>query len=158
MPSAAPYLRGMGKYRKLSHVVYHCNYHVVWVPKYRYRVLEGAVKEMVERDIPVLCSWREVEVVELSVQRDHVHLVCSIPPKLSVSEFMGLLKGKLAIKLFKSYPGLRKKLYWGNHFWARGYFVSTVGVDEDMIRRYVRHQEEKEREEERSRNDYDLFS
>jgi len=148
----------MGKYRKLSHVVYHCNYHVVWVPKYRYRVLEGAVKEMVERDVHTLCSWREVEVVELSVQRDHVHLVCSIPPKLSVSEFMGLLKGKLAIKLFKSYPGLRKKPYWGNHFWARGYFVSTVGVDEDLIRRYVRHQEEKEREEERSRNDYDLFA
>ena len=148
----------MGKYRKLSHVVYHCNYHVVWVPKYRYRVLEGAVKEMVERDIHTLCSWREVEVVELSVQRDHVHLVCSIPPKLSVSEFMGLLKGKLAIKLFKSYPGLRKKPYWGNHFWARGYFVSTVGVDEEMIRRYVKHQEEKEREEERSRNDYDLFA
>ena len=158
MPSAAPYLRSMGKYRKLSHVVYHCNYHIVWVPKYRYRVLEGAVKEMVERDVHTLCSWREVEVLELSVQRDHVHLVCSIPPKLSVSEFMGLLKGKLAIKLFKSYPGLRKKPYWGNHFWARGYFVSTVGVDEDMIRRYVRHQEEKEQEEERSRNDYDLFA
>lgn len=148
----------MTRYRKLSHVVYHCNYHVVWVPKYRYRVLEGAVKELVERDIETLCSWRDVEVIELSVQRDHVHLVCSIPPKLSVSEFMGLLKGKLAIKLFKSYPGLRKKPYWGNHFWARGYFVSTIGIDEEMVRRYVKHQEEKEREEERSGRDYDLFT
>ena len=147
----------MAKYRKLSHVVYHCNYHVVWVPKYRFRILEGAVKELLGKDIHTLCSWREVEILELSVQRDHVHLVCSIPPKLSISEFMGLLKGKLAIKLFKSYPGLRKKPYWGNHFWARGYFVSTIGMDEELIRRYVKHQEEKEREEERSRNDYDLF-
>ena len=147
----------MGKYRKLSHVVYHCNYHIVWVPKYRFRILEGAVKELLEQDIRTLCSWRDVEVIELSVQKDHVHLVCSIPPKLSISEFMGLLKGKLAIKLFKSYPGLRKKPYWGNHFWARGYFVNTIGMDEELIRRYVTHQEEKEREEERSRNHYDLF-
>ena len=146
------------KYRKLSHVVYHCNYHIVWVPKYRFRILDGAVKELVERDVHVLCSWKEVEVLELSVQRDHVHLVCSIPPKLSVSSFMGLLKGKLAIKLFKSYPGLRKKPYWGNHFWARGYFVSTVGIDEDKIRRYVKYQEEKEREEERQRGSFDLFT
>jgi putative transposase len=148
----------MAKYRKLSHVVYHCNYHIVFVPKYRFRILDGAVKQLVEHDVHVLCSWKEVEVLELSVQRDHVHLVCSIPPKLSVSEFMGLIKGKLAIKLFKSYPGLRKKPYWGNHFWARGYFVSTIGIDEDQVRRYVKYQEDREREEERQRGNYDLFS
>jgi putative transposase len=67
-----------------------------------------------------------VAVMELNVQTDHIHLIYSIPPKLSVSEFMGFLKGKLAIKLFKSYPGLRKKPYWGNHFWIRGYFVNTI--------------------------------
>jgi putative transposase len=99
-----------------------------------------------------------VAVTELSVQEDHVHLVCSIPPKLSVSQFMGLLKGKLAIKLFKSYPKLRTKPYWGNHFWARGYFVTTVGIDEEVIRRYVRHQEDKERREEKERTSYDIFS
>jgi len=137
--------------------VYQCTYHVVWVPKYRYRILKGAVGEMLERDIRVLCEWREVEVLELSVGEDHVHLVVSIPPKLSVSAFMGFLKGKLAIEVFKSYPRLRQKPYWGNHFWARGYFVSTVGVDEDMIRRYVRYQEERERAEERQRRDFDLF-
>lgn len=147
----------MSGYRKLSHVVYRCDYHIVFAPKYRYRVLTGAIGELVERDIRVLCGWREVQVMELSVQPDHVHLVCSVPPKVSISGFMGLLKGKLAIKLFKSYPKLRQKPYWGNHFWARGYFVSTVGVDEELIRRYVRHQEEREREEERQRKNFDLF-
>jgi len=147
----------MTRYRKLTHVVYRCDYHIVFVPKYRFRVLTGAIAELVEHDIWALSEWWEVKVWELSVQADHVHLVCSIPPKVSVSKLMGLLKGKLAIKLFKSYPKLRKKPYWGNHFWARGYFVSTVGVDEEMIRRYVRHQEERERQEERQREGFDLF-
>ncbi len=145
---------GMGKYRKLSHVVYQCNYHIVWVPKYRYRILTGAIRDAVEKDIYTLCQWKEVEVMELSVQPEHVHLVCSIPPKLSVSSLMGFLKGKLAIKLFKSYPKLRQKPYWGNHFWARGYFVNTVGIEEDLIRRYVKYQEEQEKREEQSRQDF----
>ncbi|GAB5535471.1 MAG: hypothetical protein Rubg2KO_17200 [Rubricoccaceae bacterium] len=105
----------------------------------------------------MLSSWKEVEVIELSVQPDHVHLVCSIPPKLSVSSFMGFLKGKLAIKLFKSYPRLRQKPYWGNHFWSRGYFVNTVGMNEDLVRRYVRYQEAEEKREERHRDNFDLF-
>ena len=147
----------MGKYRKLTHVVYQCTYHIVWVPKYRYRILTGAVGESVERDVRVLCEWKDVEVLELNVQPDHVHVVVSIPPKLSVSAFMGFLKGKLAIKMFKSYPKLRRKPYWGNHFWARGYFVCTVGLNEELIRRYVRYQEEQERRDERERRDYDLF-
>lgn len=147
-----------GRYRKLSHVVYLCNYHIVWVPKYRFRILTGAVKDMVEHDLRVLCAWKDVEVLELNVREDHMHLVCSIPPKVSISEFMGFLKGKLAIKLFKSYPGLRRKPYWGNHFWARGYFVNTVGLNEELIRRYVKYQEEREREEERQRGGYDLFT
>lgn len=151
------YLGGMGKFRKLTHVVYQCTYHIVWVPKYRYRILTGALKDLVERDVRVLCEWKDVEVLELNVQPDHVHLVASIPPKLSLSGFLGFLKGKLAIKVFKSYPKLRRKPYWGNHFWARGYFVSTVGLNEDMIRRYVRYQEEQERRAERDRRDYDLF-
>ena len=147
----------MGKYRKLSHVIYQCTYHIVWVPKYRFRILTGGVKELVEHDIHVLCSWRDVEILELNVRADHVHIICSIPPKLSVSEFMGLLKGKLAIKLFKSYPAMKKKPYWGKHFWARGYFVNTVGLDEDMIRRYVTHQEQNERRDEADRGQYPLF-
>jgi putative transposase len=147
----------MGKYRRLSHVVYQCTYHVVWVPKYRYRILSGAVAELIDRDIRMLCEGKDVEVIELSVQVDHVHALFSIPPKISVSSFMGFLKGKLAIKVMKSYPRLRKKPYWGNHFWARGYVVSTVGLNEDLIRRCVKYQEEKEQREETERRDYDLF-
>lgn len=125
--------------------------------KYRYRILTEAVREKVEEDLRRLCAWKEVEVMELSIQSDYVHLLASIPPKLSISEFMGFLKGKLAIKLFKSYPGLKKKPYWGNHFWARGYFVNTVGMNEELIRRYVNHQEQLEKQEEKQRKGYDPF-
>jgi putative transposase len=146
------------KYRKLSHVVYKCDYHIVWTPKYRYRVLFGEVKSLAERDIRMLCEWKGVEIIELNVQIDHIHVVCSIPPKVSVSGLMGTLKGKLAIKLFKSYPKLKEKPYWGNHFWSRGYFVTTVGVDEDIIRRYVKYQEGEDKREENQTRNFDLFS
>ena len=146
------------KYRKLSHVVYKCDYHIVWTPKYRFRVLFGEVKSLVENDIRMLCEWKSVDIMEMNVQRDHIHLVCSIPPKVSVSILMGILKGKLAIKLFKSYPKLKEKPYWGNRFWSRGYFVTTVGVDEEMIRRYVKYQEGEEKKEEKHIQDFDLFS
>jgi putative transposase len=82
----------------------------------------------------MLCEWKDCVVEEMNVQTNHIHLVVSIPPKVSVSTLMGVLKGKLAIKLFKSYPKLKQKPYWGNHFWARGYFVSTVGIDERMFK------------------------
>ena len=147
-----------GKYKKLSHVVYKCDYHIVWTPKYRFRVLFGEVKVLVENDIRMLCEWKGVEVIELNVQIDHVHIVCSIPPKVSVSELLGTLKGKLAIKVFKTYPKLKQKPYWGNHFWSRGYFVTTVGVDEDIIRRYVKYQEVEDKKEETQTRDFDLFS
>ena len=146
------------KYRKLSHVVYKCDYHIVWTPKYRYRVLFGEVKSLVEKDMRTLCEWKGVEIQELNVQVDHIHLVCSIPPKVSVSELLGTLKGKLAIKLFKSYPNLKQKPYWGNHFWSRGYFVTTVGVDEEIIKRYVKYQEGEDKKEETQTREFDLFS
>jgi len=146
----------MSKYKKLSHVVYKCDYHIVWVPKYRFRILNGEIKKLVEEDIRVLCEWKKCEVQEMSVQNDHIHLVISIPPKVSVSQMMGILKGKLAIKLFKSYPQMKQKPYWGNHFWARGYFVSTVGIDEDVIKRYVKHQEKEERQIEEQQHRFDF--
>jgi putative transposase len=105
----------------------------------------------------MLCEWKGCEVLELSVQLDHVHLVVSIPPRVSVSEMMGTLKGKLAIKLFKSYPGLKKKPYWGNHFWSRGYFINTIGINENLIRRYVQYQEEEEKREESKSKEFTLF-
>jgi len=147
----------MSKYKKLSHVVYKCDYHIVWVPKYRFRILKDGVKDLVDKDIRSLCEWKGCEGEELNVQEDHVHLMVSIPPKVSVSVLMGTVKGKLAIKLFKSYPGLKKKPYWGNHFWARGYFVSTIGLDEDVIRRYVKYQENEERKEENQGRNFGLF-
>ena len=147
----------MGKYRRLTHVVYKCDYHIVFTPKYRFRILTGEIAAAMEQDIRQVCSWKEVEIDEMSVQSDHVHMVVCIPPRLSVSDFMGILKGKTAIRIFKIHPNLKKKPYWGNHFWARGYFVNTVGINEEMIRRYVKFQEEEERKMERDRSEFTLF-
>ena len=144
----------MSKYKRQSHVVYKCDYHIVWVPKYRLRILTGEVGKLVDQDVRKLSEWLGCEVMELNVQADHVHVVVSILPKVSVSTYMGTIKGKIAIKMFKSYPKLKKKPYWGNHFWARGYFVNTVGVNEEMIKKYVKYQGEEERKEERDQNDF----
>jgi len=133
------------KYRKLSHSIYYCVYHIVWTPKYRLRLLKDVLADTVENKIRAICEWKEVQIEELNIQPDHIHIVCSIPPKLSVSDFMGILKGKTAITMFKNYQSLRKKPYWGNHFWSRGYFVSTVGIDEEKIKRYVKYQEERDK-------------
>ena len=111
-------------------------------------MLDG-VKKFVEESIRSLCEWKKIEVLELNVQKDHVHAVLGIAPKVSVSEAMGMLKGKSAIKLFQNFPGMKKKPYWGNHFWARGYCVSTVGLDEKTIRKYAQYQERQERAEEK---------
>nr|WP_319570584.1 IS200/IS605 family transposase [uncultured Draconibacterium sp.] len=147
----------MAKYRKLSHTVYHCNFHVVFVPKYRYRILESKVKDIVDHKIRQVCEWNDVEIEEMNIQADHVHLLISIPPERSVSEIMGIIKGKSAIHLFKTRKRLNEKPYWGNHFWARGYFVTTVGVDEELIRRYIQHQEKEEKKRENESQDYRLF-
>jgi putative transposase len=84
----------------------------------------------------------------MNVQVDHVHLICMNPPKLSVSDYAGIVKGRTAIRLLKRFPDLRKRRYWGNHFWTKGYCVDTVGLDEDKIRQYVKYQEDRERREE----------
>jgi len=147
----------MGRWRKQSHVLWQCTYHIVWCPKYRFRILAGDVGTFVERAVRSMCEWKGAEVLELKVLADHVHLVVDMPPRESVADLMGLLKGKTAIKLFKSYQGLRKKPYWGNHFWSRGYCVSTVGVDEEQIRKYVKYQEEGERKEEEEQRQCGLF-
>ena len=136
------------RFKKLSHTIYECKYHVVFCPKYRYRILKDDIAESVRQQIYRLCQQKDkVEVLELNVQLDHVHLVLSLPPKYAVSDFMGYLKGKLAMRLFQRYERLGKR-YWGRHLWSRGYCVSTVGLNEDQIRKYVRWQERKEREQE----------
>ncbi len=125
--------------KKLSHVVWECKYHLVWCPKYRFRILKGEVGRSVRDIIRQLCEWKNVEILEGNVQVDHIHLVLSFPPKYSIAEMVGFLKGKSAIKIFDTHLELKKR-YWGRHFWAKGYCVSTVGLDEKRIREYVRWQ------------------
>ena len=136
------------EFKKLSHTLYQCKYHIVFCPKYRYRILTGEVASYVKQEIYRLCLQKEgVEVLEANVQADHVHVVLSIPPKYGVSQLMGFLKGKLALRVLSHYPNLRQR-YWGNHLWSRGYCVSTVGLDEDKIRKYVKWQEGQEKHQE----------
>ena len=145
-----------GRYKKLSHVVYYHVFHIVWTPKYRYKILKDKLKDFTEESIRSLCEWKKAEILELNIQADHIHMVVSLQPKLSVSEFMGIVKGKTAIKVFKSFPVLKKKPYWGNHFWAKGYCSSTVGLDEEKIRKYVKYQEEQEKREEAQQSSFEL--
>ena len=135
--------------RSLSHTKWNCQYHIVFIPKYRKKVLFGQVKSDVRDIIKTLCNYKKVEIVEGAVCADHVHLCVSNPPKLSVSEFVGYLKGKSALMLYDRHPHLQSK--WNKAFWARGYYVSTIGnVNEETIKEYIRNQyEESKREDER---------
>ena len=134
----------MSRFKKLAHGVWECKYHVVWCSKYRFRVMQGEIGKTVRGLIRQLCEWKGIEIIEGNVQPDHIHLVLSIAPKYSISEVIGFLKGKSAIKIFDMHLELKKR-YWGRHFWAMGYCVSTVGLNEDEIRKYVRWQLEKDR-------------
>ena len=133
----------MSRFKKLSHVIWHCQFHIVWVPKYRYRVLNGKIGEEVRKNIIIQSERLNCEIVELSVQDDHVHLLIKVPPKIAISKLMGVLKGKTAIRVFNKFPKLKERPYWGNHFWAEGYCVDTVGLDSEMIKKYVKYQDDK---------------
>ena len=125
-----------------------CQYHIVFIPKYRRKVMYGNVKADVREVLKKLCGFKKVEIVEGAVCADHVHLCVSIPPKLSVSEFVGYLKGKSALMIFDKHPELGSK--WDRSFWARGYYVSTVGnITEDAIKRYIQEQQEESKQEEK---------
>jgi putative transposase len=138
----------MSRFRKLSQTIWYCQYHIVWVPKYRYRILAGKVGQEVERCIRAFSEQQSCEVIELNVQVDHVHLLAMVPPKVSISAFVGIIKGRTAIRVLNRFRKLKEQPYWGNHFWARGYCVDTVGLDAEMIRKYVKYQEDKERKSE----------
>ena len=126
------------KFNKLSHSVWLCTYHIVFCPKYRYRVLEEKAEVIVRNEIYKLCGQKDqLQVEEINIQSDHVHLILSIPPKYSVSEIMGWLKGKLALKLYREQKSLSRQ-YWGHHIWARGYCVSSIGIAEEKVRMYVK--------------------
>lgn len=138
----------MSRFRKLSHTIWHCQYHILWTPKYRLRILTGQVADEVNRCIRAFAEQKGCEVIELNVQIDHVHLIAMVVPKISISEFVGTVKGRTAIRIFNKYRHLKQKPYWGNHFWSRGYCVDTEGLDAEKVRKYVKYQEQKERQEE----------
>ena len=135
----------MSRFRMLSHVVWHCQYHIIWTPKYRYRILADEIAREVDQCIRMYTENLKCEIIELNIQKDHIHLLVMIPPKVSISQYMGTIKGKAAIRVFKQFPKLKEKPYWGNHFWARGYCVDTIGFDPEKIRKYVKYQEHKEK-------------
>ena len=116
------------------------------MPKYRYRILKDQVGFEVAKSIRVHSERLGCVVVELNVQPDHVHFLVKVPPKVSISKLMGTVKGRTAIQLFRQFRYLKEKPYWGNHFWAKGYCVDTVGVDAEMIRKYVKYQEKQEKQ------------
>jgi len=130
----------MSRFRKLSQTIWHCKYHIVWVSKYRLRILEGKVDRESNNCILAFSEQQGGEIVELNVQIDHVHLLVMIPPKVSVSNFVGTIKGRTAMRISNKFRKLKKETYWGNHFWAQGYCVDTVGLDEEMVRKYIKYQ------------------
>jgi putative transposase len=130
----------MVEYRKSAHAVFDIKYHVVWITKYRYKVLRGRVAERARDLIRQICSAREVVIVRGSVSPDHVHMLLSAPAHLSPAKLVQYIKGRSSRRLQDEFPELRKR-YWGQHLWARGYFCATVGaVDEKTIREYIESQ------------------
>ena len=137
----------MEEYNKSSHAIYRCEYHFVWVPKYRYHVLVKEIKPRLKELLSELCNWLDVTIIEGAICSDHVHMYLSVPPKYSPAHVMKMLKGKSAEYLRRDFPELGKK-YWGLHIWARGYFVSTVGIDSATIQKYVKEQVDSQMREE----------
>ena len=128
----------------LSHTRWECKYHVVFIPKYRKKVIFGQIRKELGDVFRRLARQKDSEIEEGHLMSDHVHMMISIPPKYAVSQVIGFIKGKSAIHIARVYAG-RKRNYVGQHFWARGFFASTVGRDEQVIREYIRHQEAEDR-------------
>jgi len=127
----------------LAHTVWECKYHIVWVPKRRRKVIFGQLRREIGTIIRRLCKYKGIEMIEGNTGIDHIHMLVSIPPKYSVSMITGYLKGKSAMIVFEKYSNLRKN-FKGHNFWARGYYVSTVGLDEGKVRKYIKEQEMRE--------------
>ena len=128
----------------LNHSRWECKYHIVFIPKYRRKVLFGHIRKELGEVFHRLARQKDSLIEEGHLMADHVHMMISIPPKHAVSQVVGFIKGKSAIHIARTYSGSQRN-YVGQHFWARGYFVSTVGRDEKVIREYIRHQEQEDR-------------
>ena len=142
----------MTNYRSLNHSKWACQYHVVFIPKYRKKAIYGSLRRHLGGVLRELARQRESEVEEGHLLADHVHMLVSIPPKYSVAQVIGYMKGKSAIHIAREFAG-RSRSFVGQHFWARGYFVSTLGRDERAIRAYIRAQEQEDRRQEQLRLD-----
>ncbi len=134
----------MNDRQSLRHTVWECKYHVVWIPKYRRKALYLELRRHLGEVMRDLAQQRESRVEEGHLRPDHVHMLISIPPKYAVSQVVGYIKGKSAIHIARNYLG-RRSNFTGQHFWARGYWVSTVGKDEKAVREYIRNQEKEDR-------------
>lgn len=126
--------------QSLAHAKWLCKYHIVFTPKFRRKIVYGQYRESIGEILRRLCSYKGVKILEGHLMTDHVHMLVSIPPKLSVSAFMGYLKGKSALMIFEKHSNLKYK-YGNRHFWAEGYYVSTVGLNEATIKKYIQEQE-----------------
>ena len=124
----------------LSHTRWMCKYHIVFTPKYRRKIIYYKLRKDIQQIIKQLCKWKGVEIIEGHMMPDHIHLLVSIPPKYSISQFMGYLKGKSAMMIFERHANLKYK-FGNRHFWAEGYYVSTVGLNTATIQKYIREQE-----------------
>ena len=128
------------KENALAHTKWMCKYHIVFTPKYRRKMIYNQYREDVREIIKQLCSYKGVEILGGNVMSDHVHILVSIPPKMSVSSFMGYLKGKSTLMMFDRHANLKYK-FGNRHFWSEGYYVSTVGLNEAVIKKYIQDQE-----------------
>ena len=128
------------KTNSLSHTKWMCKYHIVFTPKYRRKIIYSQYRKSVGEILRRLCEYKGVEIIEGHLMKDHVHMLVSIPPKISVSSFMGYLKGKSALMMFDKHANLKYK-FGNRHFWSEGYYVSTVGLNEATIKKYIAEQE-----------------
>ena len=124
----------------LSHTRWNCKYHIVFIPKYRRKEIYGKLRSDIGQIIRQLCSYKDVEIMEAHAMPDHIHMLVRIPPKIAVSNFMGYLKGKSSLMIFERHSNLKYK-YGNRNFWAKGFFVSTVGLDTKKVQEYIRDQE-----------------
>ena len=133
----------MKEYRSLNHTRWDCKYHVVFIPRRRKKRIYGSLRKYLGEVFHDLAQQKESKIVEGHLRADHIHMCISIPPKLAVSSVIGYIKGKSAISIARNFMG-RKRNFTGENFWARGYFVSTVGLNEDVVRKYIREQEQED--------------
>ena len=123
----------------LAHTKWNCKYHIVFAPKYRRKVIYGKIKEDIGRMLRQLCEYKGIEILEAEACPDHIHMLISVPPKYSIAQIMGYLKGKSSLMIFEKYANLKYK-YGNRHFWCRGYYVDTVGKNKKAIAEYIRNQ------------------